>query len=172
MVSTKGDTLTTWTSFSLTGYASWKKKYQNIASGYQNRYKRKEETKTKPYITLTMRNIDFQDHRLHITAISFVFYKYLWLKVSIGWGHSWEAYSYSIGQEVSSISWNPKVHCCIHKSTALNPILIQLNLVYTLAPYLFKIHFNIILPSKTTFIFLEISRLKFCVIFFSPPPPW
>jgi len=46
---------------------------------------------------------------------------------------------------------NPKYHYCVHKSPSppVVPILSQKNLVYTLTYnyYVFKIHFNIPLPS-------------------------
>jgi len=40
---------------------------------------------------------------------------------------SWEANSHSATQEISQLSWNPKVHYHVHKSLTLIPILTQMN---------------------------------------------
>jgi hypothetical protein len=49
-------------------------------------------------------------------------------------------------QEIPSISWNPKVHYCVHKSLPLVPVLSQISPVRTTPSYLCKIHCNIIHP--------------------------
>jgi hypothetical protein len=47
------------------------------------------------------------------------------------------------GQEIPQLSWNPKVHYCVHKSSPLKP-----TLSYKRSPHFFTTHFNI-LPSTT-----------------------
>jgi len=59
----------------------------------------------------------------------------------------WEADSCPDGQETLFLSWNLNVNYNAHKNLLLDPILNQMNLLHTLAPYFFKVHFNIILPS-------------------------
>lgn len=45
---------------------------------------------------------------------------------------------------------NHKVHCHVHKIPPLDPIRKYINLIQILKSCLFKIHFNIILPSAAT----------------------
>jgi hypothetical protein len=59
---------------------------------------------------------------------------------------SWEAANFAATQEIPSILWNPKVHCRVHKSPPMVPILRQINPIHTIPPYLSKIHFNIVRP--------------------------
>jgi hypothetical protein len=47
-------------------------------------------------------------------------------------------------QEISRILWNPKAHYTVHNSQALIPLQCQMNSIYAVPPYFFKIHFNII----------------------------
>jgi hypothetical protein len=50
------------------------------------------------------------------------------------------------GTKIPSVLWNSEVHCHVHKSSILAPILRQMNLVFSISlPYLCKIHFSIIL---------------------------
>jgi hypothetical protein len=54
--------------------------------------------------------------------------------------------SLSLSRNVCN-SWNPKVHCCVHKDPSPAFILCQINTVHIITSYFFKIYFNIILPS-------------------------
>jgi hypothetical protein len=51
----------------------------------------------------------------------------------------------SVTQEFLNILWYPKVHCRVHKSPPLVPILGQINSVHSTPSYYSKIRFNIIL---------------------------
>jgi hypothetical protein len=59
---------------------------------------------------------------------------------------SWETANYAPTQELPSVLWNPKVHCRVHKSPPMVPILSQIDPIHTIPPYLSKIHFNIVHP--------------------------
>jgi hypothetical protein len=56
----------------------------------------------------------------------------------------WEADSYPVCQEIPRPLWNQKINFLFHKSTLLNHILSQINLVHT---DFLKAHFNIIILS-------------------------
>jgi hypothetical protein len=43
-----------------------------------------------------------------------------------------------------TILWNPKLHCCVHKSSPILPILRQTNQIQTTQAYFYKIHLNVI----------------------------
>jgi hypothetical protein len=64
-----------------------------------------------------------------------------------------EANSRSLDFEVSHFVWNPNVHYREHKDPLFVPILSQTNTAHSFTIYVFKIHFNITLPS-------------------TPRPPW
>jgi len=82
-----------------------------------------------------------------------LFLEYLY--VLFNWVHCsrvlWEADSHSASREVPRLSRNPKVHCRVHNSLLLVPILSlsQMNPIHTFPPYFPKIHSNIILPSTS-----------------------
>jgi len=59
----------------------------------------------------------------------------------------WEADSHSASQETPHLSWNPKVHYCIHNSPPL--VLGQMNPVHTFPPSISKIHSSIIFLSTS-----------------------
>jgi hypothetical protein len=52
---------------------------------------------------------------------------------------SLKANSCSPCQEIPHLLWNPKVYFRVHKSPSQEPILSQMNPVYTHTPYLFKL---------------------------------
>jgi hypothetical protein len=55
-----------------------------------------------------------------------------------------ETDNYFICLEILRLFWNPKVHYCVHRISALDPIVIHLNPVKNLTLYYRKIRFNII----------------------------
>jgi hypothetical protein len=57
-----------------------------------------------------------------------------------------EATSCAATQEHSKMLWNPKVHCFVHKSPPLVPILSQIDLIHTTPSYLTKLRLHIIHP--------------------------
>jgi hypothetical protein len=67
---------------------------------------------------------------------------------SIGQGPSRKAKSLSDSQEIFSVLWKPKVHYRVHRCPALVHILSQVDTVHAHSTELFKIPFNIVLPSR------------------------
>jgi len=59
---------------------------------------------------------------------------------------SWEANGVSDSQQISSISWSPKLHECFHYSLAFFRTLSRWNPLYIFPNQSFETHFNIILP--------------------------
>jgi hypothetical protein len=59
---------------------------------------------------------------------------------------SWEANSYTASQ-IPRLLWNPKFHYHVHSGPPVLPMLSQMNLIHTITPYFFMIHFSIILSS-------------------------
>jgi hypothetical protein len=57
-----------------------------------------------------------------------------------------DATSCVITRQFPSISWNPKFHCRIHKSSTIFPILSHTNPIHITPSYLYKIHLNVIHP--------------------------
>jgi hypothetical protein len=86
---------------------------------------------------------------------------------------TWEANSHAASQEIPRLLWNSKVHCHVHRSPSLVPILIQMNPVHILQPYFPTVHSYIILtftprssewslpfrfPSETSYAFICLMR--------------
>jgi hypothetical protein len=76
-----------------------------------------------------------------------------------------------VGQEMPRLLWNLNIHCCVHNSPTLDPILSHLNPVHTLISYFWRIHFNINLSFTLRFYkFLPIWFFVFnCVYNFIYP---
>jgi hypothetical protein len=60
-----------------------------------------------------------------------------------------EASNCVANQEFPSISWNPKVHCRVHKRPPLVSILSVINAVHTATCNLYKLQINAIHPPTT-----------------------
>lgn len=84
---------------------------------------------------------------------------------------SWEADRSLPSQEIPFVSWNPIVHCRIHISPTLAPILSHMTLVHVLPCSPFKINNNTVItsiPRYSNGLFSEcISFPKLCMHFFS-----
>lgn len=81
----------------------------------------------------------------------------------------WEAINSTTSQENPHIICNPKVHYQVQISPPLIPILNQVNPIYTLRSYFFKICINIILPYEhqgfQVVSFFQVSPSKPCIGF-------
>jgi hypothetical protein len=64
---------------------------------------------------------------------------------------SWDTNSHSATKQFPDTLWNLKIPYHVHKSPALVPILSQIDSDYTTLSYFSKIHYNIILSSKSRF---------------------
>jgi hypothetical protein len=72
-------------------------------------------------------------------------------------GPFWEVNNYSAILVFLYLLQNPKVHCCVHMSQPLAPVLSQ-----SIYPdILVKIHFNIIVPSKPRYLPFKSSDQNF-----------
>lgn len=71
------------------------------------------------------------------------------------WAPSWEAGSYSAGQEKSCLLRNIKVNYLVHSSPQLDHILSQINPVHTTIPCIFKIYVTFSLQN----VFLQLPFL-------------
>ena len=59
---------------------------------------------------------------------------------------SWKAHSSSPTQEIPRFSWKPKVYHSVYNSLTLATLLSKINPINAIQFYIFKNHFNIILP--------------------------
>ena len=71
---------------------------------------------------------------------------------------SWEANRFPDSQEISSILWNPKVHCRVDKSPLPVPILSQINPIHAPPP-----HSNLWKSLIHTFLRLVIRSVVVCL---------
>lgn len=94
-----------------------------------------------------------------LCSISQCFYK-LSFENSKELSFSWGDGNSTTSQEIPCTLQNQKVHYHGHKSTPRVAILSQINSIHTIPSYLFKIHFNIILPSMPSY-----SKWPFCFRF-------
>jgi hypothetical protein len=95
-----------------------------------------------------------------------------------------ETTSRSAIQEFPKISWDPKIHFSVHKTSPLIPTLGQINPVHSTASSFSKFHLNNILPRKSwsswwTIFFWPSHRSPICIAHFRacylpwpPHPPW
>jgi hypothetical protein len=60
----------------------------------------------------------------------------------------WEASSFSASEEIPRILWNSKDLYRVHISPLLIPTMSHINPIHVPSSYLWKMHFNIILPVK------------------------
>jgi hypothetical protein len=84
-----------------------------------------------------------------------------------------EANGLAVGQKISHLLWNREIHCLVHKSLPLVSVINHINTVnFLFRPYLFTVHFNMILHSmprsrkmSLLFVFFSLNRIY---IYISP----
>lgn len=87
--------------------------------------------------------------------------------------HIIEANSRSVGLETPRSLWNAKVHFCAHRRPRLDPVVNQMNQVYTLTSLSLR---SILIVSShpclrlSNGLFFQVIRPKFCVRFPFVPP--
>lgn len=57
--------------------------------------------------------------------------------------------NHSAGKEIPCLFWNKETYYHFHKILLLTPNLSQMYFVHTLPPYVFMLHYNIILPCQS-----------------------
>jgi hypothetical protein len=112
---------------------------------------------TQSRISVIIRNVIFPSRSQSVEEYIFV---KCYLTTSVELSLSWKATISWGTQEFPGILWNPKVHYRIHKIPLLVPTLSHMNIVHTTLSYIFKNHFNIILPRMSRYCHCS-SRLAF-----------
>jgi len=94
-------------------------------------------------LSLYASHIFFGDARIFLSSVSCALgmdYFSNILTNSMEQNPSLEASSHSTSQEIPCLLWTPEVHYCVHRSTPLDPIQIQMNRVHILPPYSHNIY--------------------------------
>jgi hypothetical protein len=96
-------------------------------------------------------NISLQRHKLFICITLKVLWLISQLTDSTEQSHSWDADSYSAGQEILHLLCDPMVHLHVNNRPPLISILSHMHQVHTFPPNFPKTHSNIIFPSTSSF---------------------